>query len=102
MLTDILKTTAIALIVSLPSAYFVAKHVIDNTPVPAQVMVVDVGQVVTTNEKLDKADRQALADKRTIMLKSIIDEAAEKGIVVIDADAILKAPAEAYIKLDEK
>lgn len=80
-------------------SYGIARHVVETTPVAPQVMIADVAQVLGDGKSMDIAANRRNAEERTQVLKQLVQAAADRGIVVIDADSVIKAPAEAYIKL---
>lgn len=97
MIKNIVLFIGAVLAISATASYFVADYVVRNTPVAAQIMVVDVAQVIG-----DGKDNDSAFERKTAELKAIIAEAADKGIIVLDADAVIKAPSEAYIRLEVK
>lgn len=99
MVIRALQFMVAVLLVAAPTSWFIAEYLIRETPVPTQIMLVDVAQVIGDGTKTTTAGGKSDVSANTAALKRIVDEAAERGIIVLDADAVIKAPPEAYITL---
>lgn len=93
IILDILKVAIIAAGVS----YFVANRA--SSSQEPQVMVVRTTDVQKGIKDFNDPDQQRLVQQRSLQLKELVIEAAERGVVVVDADAVLRAPAHSYITL---
>lgn len=99
MVTKAAMFIAGVLALSAPVSYFITDYMIQRAPIPAQIMVVDVSQVIGNGTGGNAKDAAASVEAKTAALKGIVQEAVSRGIVVIDADAVIKAPDAAYITL---
>ncbi|WP_347990199.1 hypothetical protein [Methylomonas sp. AM2-LC] len=71
------------------------------TPVQGQIAIIDVQAIVKSsmdkNPKQSEEDTKALTEKIKDMTESLVAE----GMVVLDSTAVLSAPEEAYVTLDQ-
>ncbi len=69
-------------------------------PVPAQIAIIDTAEMlklaVPKGRPATEADANLLADK----VKNATQELVKQGVVIIDAQAVLGAPEEAYVHID--
>lgn len=95
ILLDLIKVSIVAAGVS----YFVVnRHLPEIKP---QVMVVRTTDVQKGITDLRNPDQQKLLAQRSMQLKQLIVDAAERGIVVVDADSVLRAPDDAFLTLPD-
>lgn len=95
ILLDLIKVSIVAAGVS----YFVVKRYIPE--IKPQVMVVRTTDVQKGITDLRNPDQQKLLAERSLRLKQLIVDATDRGIVVVDADAVLRAPDDAFLTLPD-
>ncbi len=95
ILLDLIKVSIVAAGVS----YFVVNRYIPE--IKPQVMVVRTTDVQKGITDLRSTDQQKLLAERSMRLKQLIVDAADRGIVVVDADAVLRAPDDAFLTLPD-
>lgn len=70
------------------------------SPIPAQIAVVDlqdlIKKAVDGNQAQTEADAKLLMDK----VKKSTKQLTESGVVILDAQAVLSAPEEAYVNIE--
>lgn len=67
-------------------------------PISAQVAIVDVQSFVKRNAGANPVEDNALI--LTQRIKSATEPLIERGIIVLDAQAVIDAPEEAYVDLE--
>ncbi len=95
ILLDLIKVSIVAAGVS----YFIVNRYLPE--IKPQVMVVRTTDVQKGITDLRNPDQQKLLAERSMRLKQLIVDATERGIVVVDADAVLRAPDDAFLTLPD-
>jgi len=100
-MTNILRTLAIACAYALCGSlggYYAASF----SPVPGQIAIVDIRSLVLKSVQKNAGQEQT-ADEAKALTKRVKDETdklVEQGIIVIDSQAVLNAPEEAYVYIE--
>lgn len=76
------------------SGYYAARY----APVPAQLAIVDVKSIVMQATAAGAASPSE-TDAITKKIRSRTDALVQQGIIVLDADAVINAPEEAYVPI---
>jgi hypothetical protein len=70
------------------------------SPVPAQIAIVDIQDMVMRSVGKNESQSEAQAKELTARVKATTDKLIQQGILVLDAQAVLNAPREAYVNIE--
>ena len=70
------------------------------SPVPGQIAIVDVQAVIKQAVEKNQAKTTVDAQALTAIIKASTDALVKQGIVILDAQAIVSAPEEAYVTIE--
>ena len=76
--------------------YFAASF----SPIPAQIAVVDIQTLVKKAMEKNATQTEDDAKALTARVKAITDKLVQQGVVVLDSQAVLNAPEEAYVNIE--
>lgn len=70
------------------------------SPIPAQIAIVDVQALVKKAIEKNAAQTEDDAKALTEQVKATTDKLVQQGVVVLDAQSVLNAPEEAYVRIE--
>ena len=76
--------------------YFAASF----SPTPAQIAIVDIQTLVKDAVAKNSTQTEDDAKALTARVKATTDKLVQQGIVVLDAQAVVNAPEEAYVNIE--
>ena len=99
--TNLMAAKVAALIVSCGlcgalGGYYAASF----SPVPGQIAIVDVQAIIKKSVDKNAAKTAEDAQALTAKIKASTDALVKQGIVILDPQAVLSAPEEAYVNVE--
>ncbi len=70
------------------------------SPIPAQIAIVDIQALVKKAIEKNAAQTEDDAKALTARVKATTDKLVQQGVVVLDAQSVLNAPEEAYVRIE--